>query len=125
MPGSTVFQGLVRGAIDGALAIEKSYPVLFTADSSTGAFTAYTLPAGFGGALIDFSFKFGNGALAPNSLTYAITDENGLTIASGTITASSGRDNLGATVPMFAGSTITLSGNTTVSATVLATLYLV
>ena len=65
------------------------------------------------GVLQDYSIKFGDPA--PNSLNLAITDLSGLSIASRQITASTGRDNLGASLPVT-GVRMTLSGNTTINA---------
>jgi len=110
--------------MDGALAPEKDYPILFTADSVTAAFETYTMPDGEGAAVFDFSFIFDT-ITPPDALTYLIKDSNGAEIASGSLSASSKRDNLGYTVSMFGGSTIALAGNTTPSAKVLGVLHTV
>jgi len=119
---SSVFQGLIRGSMDGALSPLKCYPILFTADDTDASFEVFTIPAEVAADLVDFAFTFGT--VAPSGITYLIKDHRGRKVAGGTIAASTDRDNLaGAVISLVGGGTITLSGNLTNSATVILDLY--
>ena len=92
----------------------KGFLFSFVADDTTAAFTALTTDQSFDGALAAIGAKFGT--TAPDSLTITVTDVAGIPVASGTITAD-GYIQLDR--PMFfvpGPLTITLTGNTTVSA---------
>ena len=94
----------------------------YTHTASGTTFAALTLDD-FGGDLQDFSIVFGTPA--PNSLTYTLTDSDGCTITSGTLTASSARLNLQSVCPLIGGVKLTISGNTTSNAVIILNFYLV
>lgn len=97
--------------------IEK-HSATFTADASNAAIPSKVCPVK-GAFLSGFGVLFGT--TAPDSLEVTLTDEDGLTIATGTLSAS-GRGTLTTPVPLINEVNIALAGNTTNSAT--GTFYL-
>ena len=106
------------GTTSGQLGIiEKKYAT-FTADSADASIPSTSCPIK-GAFLCGFGVLFGT--TPPSSLDIVLTDEDGLTIATGTLSAS-GRGTLSTPVPILNSINIALSGNTTNSAT--GTLYI-
>lgn len=101
------------GTTSGQLGIiEKKYAT-FTADSTDASIPSISCPIK-GAFLCGFGVRFGT--TSPSSLDVVLTDEDGLTIATGTLSAS-GRGTLSTPVPILNSINIALSGNTTNSAT--------
>jgi hypothetical protein len=111
---SSIFSQEYNNTSNDLPGLTKAFAYAFVADNATAAFTAHTTAYSFDGALAAVGVKFGT--TAPNSLTVTIADVLGVTIATGTVTASG---YLELDRPLFftpGPLTITLSGNTTNSA---------
>lgn len=122
MAGS--WQGQTQVEDDGYAGREKGFWAArnrFTADAANGSVPDWTV-TGSTGLLMDMAVIFG--ATSPNSVTVTVKDTDGLTVASGTVTAS-GRilpTDIGR--PLLNGATVSISGNTTNSAIATVVLYL-
>ena len=83
--------------------------------STAGTIPSINLPVGnaSGGHICAVGVKFG--ATAPNTITVTISDSHGITIFTGTLTAS-GRIDMDKQVPFVGPLTVAHSGNTTVNA---------
>ncbi len=92
---------------------------VFNAGSPVGDITDQDLGE-LGGALYNIRAKFGT--TAPNSLTITIKDDDGITLATGTLTES-GSITIDSPVLFVGGLSISISGNTTVNATATISLY--
>jgi len=94
--------------------------VTFGAGSPAADLASTSLGTSFSGFLSAVRILFGG--TAPNTLTVTITDTDGHTIVTGTVTASGELDLDGKTPVFVDGLSIAVSGNTTNSATAVITL---
>lgn len=123
---ATTTQGTGRsGAVLGIVSNSVyRIPIDFADDASPGTFTDTTISTGdvSGGMIVRVAVVFGE--TAPNTLTVTIKDSDGVTLITETVTATG---NLYIESPIaFKGDlTLSLSGNTTASATGKVVLYLI
>ena len=87
--------------------------VTYSAGNPTAALSATSIGTNLSGFLYAVRVQFGG--TAPNSLTVTLTDADGHTVATGTVTAS-GNLSITGTPPFVGGLSIACSGNSTNSA---------
>ena len=121
MAATAVYSGVVTGSASNMQQnVQVKHVFTFSDGATAGTIPVYTVSPAPTGLLMGIGVVFG--ATAPNTLTVTVKDADGLTIATGTVTASS-RIELLAPVPFVEGMTVTLSGNTTVNALGTVALY--
>ncbi|MBU1567729.1 MAG: hypothetical protein KJ630_19155 [Proteobacteria bacterium] len=96
------------------------YPAVFTDDASTADDIPDCDIATSGGHLSGVGVVFGT--TAPDTVTITVKDSDGMTLASGTLTAT-GRLESFAPAPFVGALTVSVSGNSTLSATGTVILY--
>lgn len=127
MAAATCVQTKTRGHMDGTLNPVIAFQFAFVADSTDGSYTA-ALPSAIlqdiAGILMDVGIVFGS--TGPDSLDITITDGSGRTVYStSNLTASQAAPVMTDSVPVVGDVSVIISGNTTNSAAVNITLYLI
>lgn len=92
----------------------------FGAGSPAADLATTSIGTSFSGFLSAVRVLFG--ATAPNTLTVTVSDSDGNTLVTGTVTASGSLDMEGATPAFVNGLSVAISGNTTANATAAITI---